>query len=123
MTIDRPSATPPGWYPNQRGVMQWWDGYAWGPLAPTAAPIVIHTRPMKDTGIAYLLLILLGGFAAHRFYLGYTASAITMLLLWWIGWALSVVMVGFLMIGAVVVWWIVDLFLIPSMTRERNMRP
>ena len=83
--------------------MQWWDGSAWGPLAPTAAPIVIHTRPMKDSGIAYLLLILLGGFAAHRFYLGYTASAVTMLLLWWIGWALSVVMVGFLMIGAVVV--------------------
>ena len=50
-------------------------------------------------------------------------SAVTMLLLWWIGWALSVVMVGFLMIGAVVVWWIVDLFIIPSMTRERNMRP
>ena len=56
---------------------------------------------------------------------GYTAafSLVSLLLLWWIGWALSVVMVGFLMIGAVVVWWIVDLFIIPSMTRERNMRP
>lgn len=25
--------TPPGWYTNPYGQLQWWDGYAWGQLA------------------------------------------------------------------------------------------
>ncbi|QYF98453.1 MULTISPECIES: TM2 domain-containing protein [Microbacterium] len=123
MTIDRPSATPPGWYPNQNGALQWWDGASWGQLAPAVAPIVIHTRPMKDAGIGYLLLILLGGFGAHRFYLGRAGSAVAMLLIWWSGWALTVIGVGIFMLLAVVIWWIVDLFLIPSMVNEYNTHP
>lgn len=121
MTLDRPGPAAPGWYPNSAGMMQWWDGYRWGPLAPQ--PLIVNVRPVKDAGIAYLLLILLGGFAAHRFYLGYTGSAITMLLLWWIGWALTIFVIGFFMVGAVVIWWLVDLFIIPGLVRERNMRP
>ncbi|PTJ60864.1 NINE protein, partial [Mammaliicoccus sciuri] len=35
----------------------------------------------KKTGIAYILLILLGGFGAHRFYLEKTGSAVGLLLL------------------------------------------
>lgn len=34
----RPTAPPPGWYVNDNGARQWWDGRAWGPLAPLATP-------------------------------------------------------------------------------------
>lgn len=29
-----PSAPPPGWYQDPTGAMRWWDGQAWGQLAP-----------------------------------------------------------------------------------------
>jgi uncharacterized RDD family membrane protein YckC len=31
------SAQPAGWYPNQQGQMQWWDGNAWGQVQQQAA--------------------------------------------------------------------------------------
>lgn len=78
----------------------------------------------KSTGIAYLLWFFLAGFAAHRFYLGKTGSAIAMLLLFWGGVLLTVIGIGLLMMLAVGVWWIVDAFLIPGIieadTRERR---
>ena len=105
MTVN---TTPPaGWYPNQYGQQQWWDGYQWGQISV----------PRKSAGVAYALLIFLGGFAAHRFYLRRYPSAIIMLLAWWAGWALTTLFVGWFLLGAVVIWWIVDLFLIPDMAR------
>lgn len=99
---------PAGWYPNQYGQQQWWDGYQWGQV----------NIPRKSAGVAYVLLIFLGGFAAHRFYLRRYPSAIIMLLAWWGGWALTSVFIGWFLLAAVVIWWIVDLFLIPDMARN-----
>ena len=28
------TGVPAGWYPNAQGELQWWDGAAWGQLAP-----------------------------------------------------------------------------------------
>src|SRR5690606_35359923 len=82
---------PTVWYPNPQGHTQWWDGERWGPYAPPAVP----QRPTKDAGIAYLLLILLGGFGAHRFYLGQAAVGVIILVLWCGGLLLSFLGVGF----------------------------
>lgn len=105
---------PAGWYPNQYGQMQWWDGHQWGGINP------VPTTQMKSTTVAYLLLIFLGSFGAHRFYLKDPATAVLMLLAWWGGWALTFTGIGFFIIGGVVIWWIIDLFLIPGMTRRAN---
>lgn len=113
MTTEQPTATP-GWYPNQYGQMQWWDGHQWGAVHN------IPTSQLKSAGIAYLLLILLGSFGAHRFYLRHTASAVTMTALWWGGWILTFAGIGIYLLGAVIIWWIIDLFLIPGMTRTTN---
>lgn len=65
----------------------------------------------KSTGVAYLLWFFLGGFGAHRFYLGKTGSAVGLLVLtlltsWWT-------------FGIpTFIWVIVDAFLIPSIIRE-----
>ena len=45
---------PPGWYQNPDGRVQWWDGVAWGVLAPQAAPVPVPptpalARPKPDT--------------------------------------------------------------------------
>jgi len=72
----------------------------------------------KSTGTAYLLWFFLSGFAAHRFYLGKTGSAVVMLVLFWGGLILSVVVVGIALLIAFAIWWIVDGFLIPQMIQD-----
>gem|GEM_PF-1384435 len=110
---------PPGWYPGPDGAMQWWDGARW--VQGAYAPVAI-VRPQKDVGVAYLLAILLGGFAAHRFYLGRIGSAVLFILLWWGGWLTAGFVVGIFLLIAAAVWWILDLCFLPAAVREENAR-
>ena len=114
-----PQAQPAGWYAGPTGAMQWWDGRQWGPFAPQTA---VLARPAKEVGIAYLFLLLLGGFSAHRFYLGLIGSAIVFNVLWWGGWLLVGFAVGIPMLIAAAIWWFVDLFLLPALVRNANAR-
>ena len=75
------------------------------------------TNDAKSPVIAYLLLIFLGGFGAHRFYLGKTGTAVTMLILFLLGWVTLIIGVGLILLAAVGIWGLVDLFLIPGMIR------
>jgi TM2 domain-containing membrane protein YozV len=107
--------TAPGWYQNTAGQMQWWDGSAWGQVAqPT---YIVHGAVTKSAGVAYLLWFFLGGFAAHRFYLRRTWSAVVFLAVWWGGWASIGIGVGILLLVAGAIWLFADLFLIPGMAR------
>ncbi|NYF15674.1 TM2 domain-containing membrane protein YozV [Microbacterium sp. AK009] len=103
-----------GWYPGPTGALRWWDGRQWGPFAPSVV------APAKEVGIAYLFLLLLGGVAAQRFYLGLIPSAIVFNILWWGGWLLSILLIGIPMILAAAIWWVVDLFLLPTLVRRAN---
>ncbi len=52
---------------------------------------------MKSKGVAYLLWFFLGGFSAHRFYLGKVASGVLYLLtgqLFGIGWVIDAFILG-----------------------------
>ena len=89
----------------------------------------------KSVGLAYVLLVLLGGLGAHRFYLKRTGSAVVLLVLAGaaILWAFFS---GFVAIGTenivgalasamllplvIALWLIVDLFRVPSMVRKHN---
>jgi TM2 domain-containing membrane protein YozV len=107
---------PAGWYfdPGNRA-QRWWDGNQWTDVLQ--APLI---RNAKDKGIAYLFAILLGGFAAHSFYLNRIAPGIGFLGLYWGGWLLTTVGVGYLMLIAALVWWIVDLTMIPGWVARAN---
>jgi TM2 domain-containing membrane protein YozV len=67
------------------------------------------TNEQPSTGVAYLLLIFLGLLGAHRFYLGRVGSGVAMLLI-------SLTFIGLIVTG---IWAIIDLFLIPSIIREK----
>jgi TM2 domain-containing membrane protein YozV len=80
----------------------------WGQLSGQPQVIVVQqaVRPRKDTGVAYLLLVFLGLYGAHRFYVGQTGMGI-----------LYLFTAGLCGIG-----WLVDLFLTASLVREVNAR-
>ena len=70
----------------------------------------------KSAGVAYLLWFFLGGFGAHRFYLGQNGTAAAQLLLLLLGWL--PVFIGWFVLG---LWLFVDLFLIPGIAQRCNM--
>lgn len=51
-----PPLPPAGWYPNTNGQTQWWDGTAWGQLAPSpaAAPAPSQIPTTSPLGAAAL---------------------------------------------------------------------
>lgn len=73
------------------------------------------TNEAKSTGATYLLWFFLGGLGVHRFYLGRAGSGAAMLSLTILGFLLFMVFIGGLLLLAVAVWWLVDVFLIPGM--------
>lgn len=64
----------------------------------------------KDMVVGYLLWWFLGYFGGHRFYMGKTGTAVTMLIL-------SITIVGLLV---TTIWWIVDGFLLHKYIKEHN---
>ena len=78
---------------------------------------MMYDANRKSAGVAYLLCVFLGGFGAHRFYLGRSGSAAAPLVLWLLGWVSF-----FLLWIPLGIWLFVDLFLIPGIIREENMK-
>ncbi|MGX6647553.1 TM2 domain-containing protein [Maricaulaceae bacterium MS644] len=66
------------------------------------------TNDAKNIVVAYLLLIFLGLFGAHRFYLGRIGTAIVQLIL-------TITFFGIIISG---IWVFVDLFLVPGMVNQ-----
>lgn len=83
---------------------------------------MVFQATRKSTGAAYLLWFFLGGFGAHRFYLGQTGTAITQLILFILGWLTVIVGVGLLLLIPLGIWLFVDLFLIPGIIQNENMK-
>lgn len=78
---------------------------------------MVFEATKKSTGAAYLLWFFLGGFGAHRFYLGQTGTAIAQLLLLLLGWL--PLFAGWVVLG---LWLFIDLFLIPGIIQTENMK-
>ena len=66
----------------------------------------------KSVGLAYLLWFFFGGLGVHRFYTGNTKSALVRL-------ALTISIIGF---PIMLLLWLIDLFLIPGLVHDRNMK-
>lgn len=92
-----------------------------GGLSADTQALVAFEASKKSTGVAYLLWFFLGGFGAHRFYLGRAGSAVGILLLWLLGWATVLVGVGVFFLVIAGLWVLIDAFLIPGWVKTHNM--
>ena len=79
-----------------------------------------YDNEKKSVLLAYLLWFFLGWFGVHRMYLGSWVSGLIMLALNGISTALVFLLVGYLGYALLVLWLLLDLFLIPGMVRRRN---
>ncbi len=86
-----------------------------------AEPVFVREKSM---GTAYLLWFFLGGFSAHRFYLGFPVSGAIQAALLPISWALimSGSLAAFLTMTGGGLWILADVFVIPSLARTANER-
>lgn len=74
----------------------------------------------KSPLLAYLLLIFVGGLGIHRFYLGRTGSGVAMLLLLILGAVTLPIGAGLILLLALGIWMLADLFLIPGMVNQQR---
>ena len=76
----------------------------------------------KSTGLAYVLLLFLGGLGLHRFYLGSTGPGSDDAHFAVVGAATAAIGVGVVLLVGLGVWEIVDLFLVPGLVREADLK-
>lgn len=76
----------------------------------------------KSTLVAYLLWFFFGSLGIHRFYIGKTGSAVTMLILFVSGWALAIIYIGFAILFALYVWVLIDAFLLHGAVNRINLK-
>lgn len=114
----------PGWFqePGVPGVLRYWNGVRWEDWRRPLVEAPSIDQGQKSAGVAYLLLLFLGGLGVHDFYLGRTGPGVAMLLMWIFGFILTFVGIGYLLLAVVGIWAFVDLFLVPGFVRAANLR-
>lgn len=76
----------------------------------------------KNLVVAYILLIFLGEFGLHRYYLSgkYEGPALAQLILGIAGWMTVWFLIGFIPLMIVYTWNCVDLFLLPGIAKNQS---
>lgn len=93
-----------------------------GTVSKDTHAMMVFESSKKSALVAYILWFFLGGFGAHRFYLGRTGSAVGLLVLFIVSILLTLVLIGAVGLLIVAIWLIVDAFLIPGIVSEYNQR-
>lgn len=81
-------------------------------------PVVLQAP--KSMAVAYILWFLIGTFGGHKFYLKQNSAGLVYLSLGLLGWALSFIFIGFLLLIPLYILMIVDLFTIPARVESLN---
>lgn len=86
--------------------------------------MVEYDTNKRTASVAYLYLLFLGVFGAHRFYLGRKGSGSVMLILSFVGFLLLATQdqIGLICLLVVGLWLIIDFFNISKMTRTFNQQ-
>lgn len=76
----------------------------------------------KSVALAYVLWFFLGYLGIHRMYCGRVGSGVAMLVMTVFGGILASALIGHLLLVAVGVWWLIDLFLTAGMAMGPRRR-
>lgn len=87
-----------------------------------ARAMMRYDAEKKSLVIAYLLWFFLGYGGVHRMYLGRWLSGMVMLVVFGVSTLLTIVYVGFLGLGLIFLWWLLDALLTASMVGSHNRR-
>jgi TM2 domain-containing membrane protein YozV len=86
-----------------------------------AQAMMMFEANKKSMAVSYVLWFFFGGLGGHRFYNGKTGSAVAQLLLTIFGILfLAAYGLGLLLLVPVMIWVLVDAFLIPGWIRNHN---
>lgn len=85
---------------------------------------MLYDAGKRSIAATYALWFFFGWLGVHRFYAGYKASGLVMLILAGVAWyrVIAVESAGVLAFIVLGVWVLVDAALIPSMVRKTNLR-
>lgn len=100
------------------------------PVAPEATVCLncgVANKSAANSGakskiVAGLLGIFLGSFGVHNFYLGYTAKAVTQLVVTLVGYLLCCVVIGVIPVFGVLIWSIVEAIMIFTGKIDRDAK-
>jgi TM2 domain-containing membrane protein YozV len=76
----------------------------------------------KSLLLAYLIWFFLGYGGVHRMYLGRWISGLLMLAIFGVSLVLTLIFIGYLGLGFIILWWVIDALLIPGMAQRWNNR-
>lgn len=82
--------------------------------------LLMSKRNRKILIRAYFSWLLLGILGLHRFYVDWSWSGLTMLLMFVVGLLLYAIIVGKIILVALVIWWCIDGFLLPKLVKNRK---
>ncbi len=74
----------------------------------------------KSLVAAYLIWFFLGYGGVHRMYLGRWVSGLVMLGVFVMSWVLSLIFIGYIGLGFILVWWALDALLMPGLVSRSN---
>ena len=83
---------------------------------------MLYHANAKSVGVTYLLWFFLGMLGAHRFYAGSTGLAVLQLIIFVISWPLLLAGIGFITLGILWLWVLIDAFMIPGLIRDYNTK-
>jgi TM2 domain-containing membrane protein YozV len=90
------------------------------PAASSAATMMRYDANKKSLAVSYLLWFFVGMLGGHRFYHGRTGTAVVQLVLFIVGVATYIFLIGIPILAAVGIWALVDAFFIPGWVRSYN---
>lgn len=74
----------------------------------------------KSLLLSYIIWFFLGYGGVHRMYLGRWGSGLTMLLVFCLSWVLTLLLIGYVGLGFILLWWALDALLMPGMVSSAN---
>ena len=95
-------------------------------MTPRPSPDVLarlrYEAASKSLVLAYLIWFFLGYGGVHRMYLGRWISGLVMLMIFGVSLLLTIIFIGYLGLGLIILWWLIDALLIPGMAQRANNR-